>query len=170
MCSSDLEVHVVLAECHERDHHALKHQFSAEEHDDQVPASQKTDQAQHEQQGAGQQEMIECQCGHGNFEVQGSRLHRLAVGVSPRVEFRQHAFAADHDRTDHRQQQNHARQFNAQRMTFKQRQPDTVDIGDLALQFRTQGIGQYNGFGFALIRSEERRVGKECRSRWSPYQ
>ena len=22
---------------------------------------------------------------------------------------------------------------------------------------------------FALIRSEERRVGKECRSRWSPY-
>ena len=23
--------------------------------------------------------------------------------------------------------------------------------------------------GFFLIRSEERRVGKECRSRWSPY-
>src|SRR2546426_9113384 len=23
--------------------------------------------------------------------------------------------------------------------------------------------------GFALARSEERRVGKECRSRWSPY-
>ena len=23
--------------------------------------------------------------------------------------------------------------------------------------------------GFALCRSEERRVGKECRSRWSPY-
>ena len=22
---------------------------------------------------------------------------------------------------------------------------------------------------FALLRSEERRVGKECRSRWSPY-
>ena len=22
---------------------------------------------------------------------------------------------------------------------------------------------------FALVRSEERRVGKECRSRWSPY-
>ena len=27
--------------------------------------------------------------------------------------------------------------------------------------------GKING---ALIRSEERRVGKECRSRWSPYQ
>ena len=25
------------------------------------------------------------------------------------------------------------------------------------------------GFGKKLIRSEERRVGKECRSRWSPY-
>ena len=25
------------------------------------------------------------------------------------------------------------------------------------------------GANFALTRSEERRVGKECRSRWSPY-
>src|ERR1017187_9977415 len=25
------------------------------------------------------------------------------------------------------------------------------------------------GFGAGLFRSEERRVGKECRSRWSPY-
>ena len=24
-------------------------------------------------------------------------------------------------------------------------------------------------FGIGLLRSEERRVGKECRSRWSPY-
>src|SRR3712207_3626973 len=24
-------------------------------------------------------------------------------------------------------------------------------------------------YGWALLRSEERRVGKECRSRWSPY-
>ena len=24
-------------------------------------------------------------------------------------------------------------------------------------------------FAFILYRSEERRVGKECRSRWSPY-
>ena len=24
-------------------------------------------------------------------------------------------------------------------------------------------------FGAAVVRSEERRVGKECRSRWSPY-
>ena len=23
--------------------------------------------------------------------------------------------------------------------------------------------------GFGIVRSEERRVGKECRSRWSPY-
>ena len=26
-----------------------------------------------------------------------------------------------------------------------------------------------NGLGLKLTRSEERRVGKECRSRWSPY-
>src|SRR2546429_9589406 len=40
-------------------------------------------------------------------------------------------------------------------------------------------VGQYNPFGIspdlsdfptgAQMRSEERRVGKECRSRWSPY-
>ena len=30
--------------------------------------------------------------------------------------------------------------------------------------------GKYNDSQIAsLIRSEERRVGKECRSRWSPY-
>ena len=29
--------------------------------------------------------------------------------------------------------------------------------------------GSVAGFGTTLIRSEERRVGKECRSRWSPY-
>ena len=26
-----------------------------------------------------------------------------------------------------------------------------------------------NGGGYSSVRSEERRVGKECRSRWSPY-
>ena len=26
-----------------------------------------------------------------------------------------------------------------------------------------------NGAGKSTLRSEERRVGKECRSRWSPY-
>ena len=45
-----------------------------------------------------------------------------------------------------------------------------VGVGDV-----TQGsykFGEYNGLqheGAFPIRSEERRVGKECRSRWSPY-
>ena len=38
---------------------------------------------------------------------------------------------------------------------------------------RTQTIAalmfQFCGMSFADLRSEERRVGKECRSRWSPY-
>ena len=29
-------------------------------------------------------------------------------------------------------------------------------------------VGPWGGFNF-VVRSEERRVGKECRSRWSPY-
>ena len=30
-------------------------------------------------------------------------------------------------------------------------------------------LGLQNGFYMLDVRSEERRVGKECRSRWSPY-
>src|SRR5882724_8717161 len=30
-------------------------------------------------------------------------------------------------------------------------------------------IGDFHYNGHILLRSEERRVGKECRSRWSPY-
>ena len=29
--------------------------------------------------------------------------------------------------------------------------------------------GEFNLSSISVIRSEERRVGKECRSRWSPY-
>src|SRR5256885_138354 len=34
---------------------------------------------------------------------------------------------------------------------------------------RLQALGGAHGQGLELARSEERRVGKECRSRWSPY-
>ena len=40
--------------------------------------------------------------------------------------------------------------------------PATMQGGDIT------GIGNQIGF-FLVKRSEERRVGKECRSRWSPY-
>ena len=32
-----------------------------------------------------------------------------------------------------------------------------------------RGVEYYSDCGFSPQRSEERRVGKECRSRWSPY-
>ena len=41
----------------------------------------------------------------------------------------------------------------------------TADLGGLALGWR----GRLHGGGGIRGRSEERRVGKECRSRWSPY-
>ena len=31
------------------------------------------------------------------------------------------------------------------------------------------GWKKFNNFTYSQLRSEERRVGKECRSRWSPY-
>ena len=46
----------------------------------------------------------------------------------------------------------------------------------LAARFVAQGMGREEAaaaarrqFGNTTLRSEERRVGKECRSRWSPY-
>src|SRR3989441_10299068 len=42
----------------------------------------------------------------------------------------------------------------------------TVDELERAIAGLTQGIERR---GLVLARSEERRVGKECRSRWSPY-
>src|SRR3989454_12365725 len=42
-----------------------------------------------------------------------------------------------------------------------------ADVG-FAADFGVAQVGQVHGFG-AFARSEERRVGKECRSRWSPY-
>jgi len=42
----------------------------------------------------------------------------------------------------------------------------------LAATFPDVGIGLVGvsfAFGLTVLRSEERRVGKECRSRWSPY-
>src|SRR3989440_8241380 len=34
---------------------------------------------------------------------------------------------------------------------------------------RLDNLGRVSNKGIELLRSEERRVGKECRSRWSPY-
>ena len=30
-------------------------------------------------------------------------------------------------------------------------------------------LSEKDMYGYEMIRSEERRVGKQCRSRWSPY-
>ena len=40
-----------------------------------------------------------------------------------------------------------------------------MKVGVIGAGTMGQGIAK----AFAQVRSEERRVGKECRSRWSPY-
>ena len=42
-------------------------------------------------------------------------------------------------------------------------------IGDFELDTVVGPRGHSKAVLLTLIRSEERRVGKECRSRWSPY-
>ena len=43
---------------------------------------------------------------------------------------------------------------------------DVMEMLDVSLSYAYKLIWQLNA---ELERSEERRVGKECRSRWSPY-
>src|SRR2546426_5926002 len=50
-------------------------------------------------------------------------------------------------------------------LVVRKRNPQVVEQGQHLLGTQKQGIQQILG----LARSEERRVGKECRSRWSPY-
>ena len=45
-----------------------------------------------------------------------------------------------------------------------------VEIAMLLLSFTLSGFtSRLNSNAEQILRSEERRVGKECRSRWSPY-
>src|SRR5256885_17044070 len=53
--------------------------------------------------------------------------------------------------------------------------PEALGIADVAQQRLVRGLAptaggsRWRGSGRHGARSEERRVGKECRSRWSPY-
>src|SRR2546425_8147469 len=48
--------------------------------------------------------------------------------------------------------------------------PDRLDLRRIvAERHRKPGSGQAASVKGSVERSEERRVGKECRSRWSPY-
>src|SRR3712207_9480774 len=50
---------------------------------------------------------------------------------------------------------------------------DRIRVGVVYLRVRDEGVQErlYGAAGHvgSQLRSEERRVGKECRSRWSPY-
>ena len=50
-------------------------------------------------------------------------------------------------------------------------EPAIKDKGPVSLFDRYRSVGPYQSISIDLrpFRSEERRVGKECRSRWSPY-
>ena len=43
-----------------------------------------------------------------------------------------------------------------------------IEINDISKVFRTTEV-ETVALNHVNLRSEERRVGKECRSRWSPY-
>src|SRR3712207_9315130 len=49
------------------------------------------------------------------------------------------------------------------------RQPAVLDVAHQRIPAPQRILQRLAERGFARQRSEERRVGKECRSRWSPY-
>ena len=55
--------------------------------------------------------------------------------------------------------------------TFAKSDPAVADTPAVTYAYdqATRGVGLLSSVANATARSEERRVGKECRSRWSPY-
>ena len=64
------------------------------------------------------------------------------------------------------------RRFKEYRLTYRLTQKEAAEKAGVSLitlrQFENGKAYNIN-MGNFLARSEERRVGKECRSRWSPY-
>ena len=50
-----------------------------------------------------------------------------------------------------------------------QRKGGAIDLAEAEREIMLAYENGVNYYDTAYIRSEERRVGKECRSRWSPY-
>ena len=58
-------------------------------------------------------------------------------------------------------------QISAVKLAAREARKAADEAGRIASAFR--GAEQLEGWAESASRSEERRVGKECRSRWSPY-
>ena len=54
-------------------------------------------------------------------------------------------------------------------MSKKNEKIDAKELAKKLLNDRTHGAAKVGAKELEKARSEERRVGKECRSRWSPY-
>src|SRR2546430_10233722 len=54
-------------------------------------------------------------------------------------------------------------------ITLTREWPELDHLWLHVMRHQTAARRLYLSCGFEVIRSEERRVGKECRSRWSPY-
>ena len=62
--------------------------------------------------------------------------------------------------------------MNTLRVPIDPWNPDPLTLREAAAVLRRGGLVAFpteTVYGLGVLRSEERRVGKECRSRWSPY-
>ena len=60
---------------------------------------------------------------------------------------------------------------NGLAIVYGDRKKSWREVGDRVARLANgiRALGAQVGDRVAILRSEERRVGKECRSRWSPY-
>src|SRR3989454_3025251 len=95
------------------------------------------------------------------FHSRVPRYHRIAEALRERIRVGELASGA---RLDNQRQL--AKSFGVTLMTLRQ----ALELLEREhLITRRHGLGTFVAAPSIDYRSEERRVGKECRSRWSPY-
>ena len=61
------------------------------------------------------------------------------------------------------------REYNKKQLQNRRDQEARIALAEKELPELSQINGEIASLSMKCARSEERRVGKECRSRWSPY-
>ena len=103
------------------------------------------------------------------IEMKASDLH-LTVGLPPTIRCNGKLIHLG----DKKLLPNDVEEFSKE--ILQEKYEEYLSIGEFDTSYSAQGIGRFRVNVFKqrnsdaiAIRSEERRVGKECRSRWSPY-
>src|SRR2546430_17276538 len=100
---------------------------------------------------------------HGNEHKEGGQRKHLVDATPSKQQHESHAHAKNNQKHGGRTMKKLATTLSVLIVTL------TMSICVLARNAKIETISETIDAGSYNSRSEERRVGKECRSRWSPY-